>query len=128
MAILDLPLLGLMKQRMNWQQARQKQLAENVANADSPTYKPKDLKQPSFVAMLRGSGVVARTNEAHMSLEGTTGSVSVNALRYETTPSGNSVVLEDEMQKMSENVHDHQTISMLYQKSFQLIKAAVGKN
>ncbi|HCX66977.1 MAG TPA: flagellar basal-body rod protein FlgB, partial [Rhodobiaceae bacterium] len=36
MAIGDLPIVEMMKQRMQWLTARQQVLAQNVANADTP--------------------------------------------------------------------------------------------
>ena len=35
MAISDIPILSMLRTKMNWHQARQRVLAENVANADS---------------------------------------------------------------------------------------------
>ena len=39
MPITDLPLLSMLRTRMQWQQERQRLLAENVANADTPNYR-----------------------------------------------------------------------------------------
>ena len=44
MAIFDLPILGMLKNKMQWHQARQGVLAHNVANADTPRFQPSDLK------------------------------------------------------------------------------------
>ena len=46
---------------------------------------------------------------------------------FETTPDGNSVVLEDEMMKVAETQQDYQLATMLYGKSLGLLKMAVGK-
>ena len=43
MPIADIPILAMLRERMQWQQARQQVLAENVANADTPDYQAKDL-------------------------------------------------------------------------------------
>ena len=58
-------LMQALKLRMHYQQSRQKVLAENVANADSPGFRPVDLKPPSFdrergVALARTSAGQAR--------------------------------------------------------------------
>ena len=45
--------------------------------------------------------------------------------RFETTPDGNSVVLEDEMLKVAETQQDFQLATMLYSKSLGLLKLAV---
>ena len=48
MAISDIPILSMLRTRMQWNQARQQVLAENVANADTPNYQAKDLAPPDF--------------------------------------------------------------------------------
>ena len=48
MAISDLPIFSMLRTRMNWHQERQRLLAENVANADTPGYRPRDLAPLNF--------------------------------------------------------------------------------
>lgn len=48
MALTDLPVLSMLRTRMQWAQARQGVIAENVANADMPGFKPRDLVEPRF--------------------------------------------------------------------------------
>ncbi len=55
-AVSDLPLVAMLKTRMHWHQTRQKLLAENVSNADTPGFQPKDLKAPAFAAGRDGGG------------------------------------------------------------------------
>jgi flagellar basal-body rod protein FlgB len=121
----------MLKTRMHWHQTRQKLLAENVSNADTPRFKPKDLKDPSFAPSGRpehGALAVARTSENHLALAGgRTPDDSRNANRFETTPSGNAVNLEDEMLKVSQNQADFQLAASLYQKSLQMLRIAAGK-
>ena len=50
-----------------------------------------------------------------------------NARRFETTPSGNAVNLEDEMLKAAQNQSDYALAASLYQKSLQMLRTAVGK-
>ena len=46
MPIPDIPILSMLRERMEWHQERQRILAENVANADTPNYHAKDLAPP----------------------------------------------------------------------------------
>ena len=48
MAISDIPLFSMLRTRMQWHQERQRILAENVANADTPQFQPRDLAPPQF--------------------------------------------------------------------------------
>ena len=43
MPITDIPLFSTLKTQMRWLQERQRVLAENIANADTPSFQPKDL-------------------------------------------------------------------------------------
>ena len=42
MAITDIPILSMLRTRLQWSQERQRVLAENVANADTPSYRARD--------------------------------------------------------------------------------------
>ena len=48
MAFADLPLVGMLKTRMRWLESRQKILSENVANAETPGYRERDLRPLDF--------------------------------------------------------------------------------
>lgn len=131
----DLKFLGFLKSKMHWHQARQKVLSENVANADTPNYRARELRPMSFgqtLAMTAVEGVTqGRTHQAHM--RGPAMVVSgptVNSRAqdgWETTPEGNGVVLEEEMMKVSGNQFDFQLASSLYSKSLGLLRTAIGR-
>lgn len=131
MSVAGLPLIEMLKTRMHWHQARQKVLAENVANADTPGFRPNDMKQPVFDAQGRAGGGslgVARTNAAHLSLRtGRAGLDEGEASRFEVRPSGNAVNLEEEMLRAAENQSDFQLAASLYQKSLQVMRTAIGR-
>ena len=142
MAIGDLPIFEMMKQRMQWLTARQQGLAQNVANADTPGYTARDLKQLDFGAMVERSGPALRavaTQAGHIGSPVTgrgqgmhpgqaTGGEVIKKPDFETSPTGNSVVLEDQMIKVAQNQMDYQTVTGLYSKSLGLIKIALGRS
>jgi flagellar basal-body rod protein FlgB len=132
MAVADLPLVSMLKTRLHWHQTRQKLLAENVANADTPGFRPKDLLPPSFApaAAAASAGLATdRTNAAHMTLAAARpGETPYSAKSFEVTPSGNSVSLEDEMLKVSQNQSDYQLAASLYTKSLQMLRTAIGRS
>ncbi|WP_457107254.1 flagellar basal body rod protein FlgB [Methylobacterium sp. P5_C11] len=137
MALTDLPVLGMLRTRMQWAQARQGLIAENVANADMPGFKPRDLVEPHFD---RASGALAATASAtaaslsltspgHMAPAGQgVGTDSKRAKGFEIRPSGNGVNLEDEMMKAGDNQSDYQLAASLYQHSLTTLKIAIGKS
>ncbi len=133
MAVTDMPLLGMLRTKMQWHQARQKLLAENVANADMPGFRPRDLAQPSFD---RSTGLAAATGSAmtltsvgHIAASGDPGigADPRRATPFEIRPSGNGVNLEDEMMKSGDNQSDYQLAASMYQKSLDVLKIAIGK-
>jgi flagellar basal-body rod protein FlgB len=133
MPITDIPALNVLRTRMQWQQERQRVLAENTANSDTPNYKPRELAQPDFDRVLAGSGpsasiAMTRTSALHIS----TGSDSTSFTTttrdgYEILPAGNAVNLEDEMHKSAMNQVDFAAATSLYSKSLSLLKLAIGK-
>jgi flagellar basal-body rod protein FlgB len=129
----DIPLIAAIKGRMQHHQTRQKLLAENVANADSPGYKPRDLKPFDMMlaaqrANVTGSTGPARTDPRHLGGAGGGGGADTKrSTPFETTGSGNSVNLEDEMMKMSQNNSDYQMATTLYGKSLSYLRLALGK-
>lgn len=133
MSITNLHVFSVLREKMNWIQARQGILAENVANAETPGYRARDLKELDFDGYLmakgRGEVVAVRTNEKHITNSGLyNGSFRDRNVRtFETTPEGNSVVLEEEMMKVTANQMDYQAVTTLYQRSIKLLKTAIGK-
>jgi len=134
-AFSDLSLLGILKTKMNWHQARQGVLAHNVANADTPDFRPSDLQPMTTRDAVRAPRLAAvnaaRTHSAHF--EGKIVGLSSggfqdnNAKGWETTPAGNAVVLEEQMIKVSANQFDFQVASSLYARSLGLLKTAIGR-
>ena len=128
----DLPLISAIKGRMQYHQTRQKLLAENVANADTPGYRPRDLKPFDMIMAAQrsdqsGGSSPVRTNSAHLGGSGTGSLGSQRANAFETTPSGNAVSLEDEMMRMSQNNSDYQMATTLYGKTLSYMRMALGK-
>lgn len=142
MAIGDLRLMDTLRTKMQWHQARQRVLAENVANADTPRYRGKDLEAPDLPgaagttadgrATAGGARVsavsLAVTQPGHANGFGSTNGFKKDASpRFEVTPNGNAVDLEEEMAKSAENQLDYQTAASLYQQSMSLIRTALGR-
>ena len=131
MPISDIPILSMLRTKLQWHQERQRVLAENVANADTPEFKPSDLKPPDFDVSPSGlAGVaLARTSPAHLASSGS-GALQF-ALQpgrnFEVVPTGNAVSLEDEMMKVASNQMDFQAATTLYTRGLGLIKTAIGK-
>jgi flagellar basal-body rod protein FlgB len=130
MPISDIPILSMLRTRMQWHQERQRVLAENVANADTPDYRARDLAPPNFQRTLQNvSLALATTDPGHIggASGGGTQFAEDNKLHYEVRPRGNAVSHEDEMLKLAGNQMDYDAAASLYTHSLALIKTAFGK-
>jgi flagellar basal-body rod protein FlgB len=124
----DLPLLSQIKGRLSWLDERQRVIAQNVANADTPGYVGRDLNQPTDFAraLSQGGGVrMTRTSAMHIAPAGQTARFeTTRAPDSETTLDGNSVVVEEQMLKMAESRMAYDAAIGLYQKSMQMLRMA----
>ncbi|HEX2364754.1 MAG TPA: flagellar basal body rod protein FlgB [Bradyrhizobium sp.] len=134
MSISDLPVLSALRTKMQWQQARQRVLSENVSNANTPNFKPRDLVEPKFGPAgtqtgTMGSLAMMRTSASHIAPSGgASASFDINSKAgFQTRPAGNAVSLEEEMMKVSANQMDYAAVTSLYSKSLHLLKTAIGK-
>jgi flagellar basal-body rod protein FlgB len=105
MSINNLPLIGLIQQKMGWLSDRQTILARNIANASTPGFVPQDLRPNDFATALSGEmdpGLTV-TNRMHIQppslVSGTSRAVTSPDSR--SSPDGNAVVIEEQMLKVS---------------------------
>jgi flagellar basal-body rod protein FlgB len=133
----DMTVFSLMKSRMQMLGERQKIVAENVANVNTPDFTPRDVDQDAFSRTMErvagqghGGGVdrpaMAVTQAGHMTAT-PGGGPSLSIQRTpdsETTLDGNSVVVEEQMMKIAETRMDFETMVGLYQKSLGLLRLA----
>jgi flagellar basal-body rod protein FlgB len=134
MSINDLPVLSALRTKMQWHQERQRVLAENVSNSDTPNFKPRDLVEPKFgsngvsATGPMGSLAMMQTSSAHIASAGGGQSFAQDRkANFQTRPAGNAVNLEDEMLKVSANQMDYAAATSLYSRSLHLLKTAIGK-
>jgi len=134
MSINDLPVLSALRTKMQWHQERQRVLAENVSNSDTPNFKPRDLVAPKFDATgasagSMGSLAMMRTSGSHIAPAGGGQTFTGDSGKsgFQTRPAGNAVNLEDQMLKVSANQMDYAAATSLYSRSLGLLKTAIGK-
>lgn len=131
-----MPLLAALSKKINWLTARQKVVTENVANADTPNFKASDLRPLDFrkeLAEVTHSSTpkLAPTTTDPRHLVGTEAAARLDPVVEKVTTdrdiNGNTVSLEDEMMKVSDNASDYQLMTNLYKKQVGLIKTALGR-
>ncbi len=125
-------LLTALRSRMGWLSDRQKVVSQNVANSDTPGFKPKDLAPQDFEAMVNGQSSAPLIPTIRL-MDGTPltmpddtahGSKQVSKPDSETTMDGNSVVLEEEMLKMSESRQNFEAAVGFYEKAQDMVRMA----
>ncbi len=133
MDLSKLTLFNMSQQRMDYLNQRQKVLALNIANADSPNYRPRDLKAQNFTQMVRAAAPpsieFSQTSETHIrsaKVDATEMRARKDKVHYETAPAGNAVVIEEQMLKVGETTMQHNTAARLYQKYLQMFRTALG--
>jgi flagellar basal-body rod protein FlgB len=121
-------LLNLAERRIGWLESRQRVLAQNIANADTPGYQPSDLR--SFAALLAGGpGVaLARTSPGHIAPAAGEAGVRRDRTVGERTPDGNAVSLDQQALKVAETDSAHALALNLYRRYAALYRTALGRN
>jgi flagellar basal-body rod protein FlgB len=128
----DLTLLAMARKQMDWLSRRQEVLSENIANANTPNFKAKDLAPVSFKDVMQPPAETVRavvTNPMHVSPEVQPTTFNTVTVRRpeETKPNGNEVGLEDQMQKMGDVKSSYDIAINIFQKNIAMLKTAIGK-
>lgn len=142
MDVTNLPIMSALKQRMRWLTARQGVIAENMANADTPGYRPKRLKEQSFkdlltntTTMSKGGGMAAapmtKTSGQHLGVGGSDGTRMPTEYKArevaDQRPNGNGVTLEEELVALAETQIEYQTMLGVYRKHSSILRTALGR-
>lgn len=141
MDLQNIPVMRAIGQKLGWLTENQKVIAQNVANANTPGYMARELKAMDFSRLLAsalGGGksvapaVLKSTNPKHFSAPGQTGSNPFRIVEakdvLEVTPTGNSVVLEEQMLALTNTQMEYGLMVNLYRKQVGLLKIALGRN
>ena len=116
--------------------ARQQVIARNIANADTPGYRARELTRPDFATHLgrAGAGTVARPaiapTPAMLALGasergGGSGRLVTDRAISEIKPDGNTVTLEDQVMKLGQIQAEFNAAAGLYAKQVALMRRAV---
>ncbi|WP_193179994.1 flagellar basal body rod protein FlgB [Nisaea sediminum] len=134
MAIDNSNLLRMAHQKMNWLSERQSVLSQNIANADSPSYRAQDLTPLDFKRNLQQVTKlpVAKTEGNHISgvLPKSDYRIDERSQKdvYEASPNGNGVVLEEQMIAVQDTKLQYDLALNLYNKQIGMFRTALGSN
>lgn len=106
---------------------RQATIAQNVANADTPGYKARDVV--AFSEAYEGANVqpLRASREGHLSgSESTyTPTIFTDSTRGALSPNGNSVSIETELMRASETRHQFDTAISIYKSSLNILRTSI---
>jgi flagellar basal-body rod protein FlgB len=135
MSIQNIGLFQALNAKMNYLDQRQQVLSQNIANANTPDYKPKDLTKVDFGVVLKEvtkDNVVRpqTTSPLHMPNAGSIDDADSRKMKktYDVTPTGNAVVMEEQMVNASKTNIDFNLMTSLYQKNVSMMRIALGVN
>ena len=134
MDLSQMTLFKMARQKMSWLGQRQAVLAQNIANADTPHYRSKELEALDFKRELKSLPAVRMAATSGTHLSGTVvppeHRVEKDRLRdvYEVNPDGNSVVMEEQLIKVSETQVQYQLATNLYHKNLKMFRMALGNS
>src|SRR5918998_582661 len=108
-------LLKLTERRMAWLETRQRVLAGNIANADTPGYQPRDVR--SFASVLAGAAGgpgMAATDPRHLAAPKDRVLARPDRSAPDRAPNGNAVSLDREALKVAETDGAHALAATLH--------------
>ncbi len=129
------PLLAGITQSMKHLAERQRVVAQNIANSETPGFKAQEVEAPDFSSLVERSGAPHVTRPRVQVTSGMValgvpptshGKIVADSNVSETKPDGNNVTLEDQLLKMGEIQTDFTTMTNLYRKQMALLQAAIG--
>lgn len=133
MTIENLALFKAAGAKMKYLNARQQVIAQNIANADTANYIPKDLTEVDFGRVLAKVSGDNRVNVStsmgsHMTSRNQIGDIGEEKQQstYEVTPSGNAVNLDEQLVKSNQVQMDYNMMLNLMRKQVGMMKTAIG--
>lgn len=136
----DIGLFQALSAKMDYLNQRQTIISRNIANTDTPGYRPQDLKEFDFSRMLQRelSGAdnngrvkpvsIETTDDQHMPTARNTLNDRPRDQRetYEVAPAGNAVIMEEQLINAGNNAMDYNLMLNVYQKQVNMFRIAMG--
>ncbi|MGH6942981.1 MAG: flagellar basal body rod protein FlgB [Geminicoccaceae bacterium] len=128
-----IPFFALAAARLAHASQRNTVIARNIANADTPGFKAKDIEPFDFQRMTAraASGVAPKaTRPGHVSKETLVGPQSEihDAPATAESPDGNTVSLEEQMVQAADTRAIFELAANLYAKNLSLLRTVIGRD
>lgn len=123
----DLAILRLADGLARHSALRHRLVAENVAHADTPGYKARDLE--SFDKLVPADFAMRATREAHLSGQAsqTLRPIHDSAFGSES-PNGNDVNVTDQIARATQAMGNHDKAVAVYKKTLDILRLGIGRS
>jgi flagellar basal-body rod protein FlgB len=122
-------LFDLAEKRLAWTAQRQNVLAANIANANTPAYRARDIQSFASVLADQGSIEPVKTQPAHMSGSVPSGLASLTA---DPSPArgldGNTVSLDQQLTKVADTETTQALVTTIWKKYVGMFSMALGRS
>jgi flagellar basal-body rod protein FlgB len=120
--------LDLAARRLGWLDRRQAVLAQNVANADTPEFRPRDLTPFARTLAATAQPVLARTAPNHLHPAGRARDGSREDRQVaEAAPDGNAVSLDREAVRIAETDTAHALAMQVHRSFMGMFRLTLGR-
>ena len=108
---------------------RQSLVAQNIAQADTPGYKARDLASFADTYQSQTDGMKVRATRSGHLMGSTAHSATPRIIAGigSESPNGNNVSLEGEMMKATDITADHERALAIYQSSLGILRSSLGR-
>jgi len=113
---------------------RQRVVAQNIANSETPGFKAREVEAPDFGGLVESQAGARRVARPRVEITGSmaalgasqprSGRITLDRDVSETKPDGNNVTLEEQLLKMGRIQADFTALTNLYRKQMSLMKTA----
>ncbi len=131
----NIPLLSAMNAKMQYLEKRNEVISQNIANADTPKYRARDLTKVDFGTVLKDlidsdKVHIETTHPGHMPQPDAVEKArnQKQKVTYEVAPDDNAVILEEQMVKATEINMDFNLLTNLMRKQSGMIRTALGRS
>jgi flagellar basal-body rod protein FlgB len=121
----NLTLLDLASEAARHATARHRVIAENVANADTPGYRARDVKD--FSSIVKESFTARTTRPGHAGFGGHVAAAQTFELALPPSPNGNTVNVEDQAVRAVQAQGQHALALAVYAKAIDILRLGLGR-
>jgi flagellar basal-body rod protein FlgB len=125
----DLTLFRIASGLADHASTRQMAVTQNIANADTPGYRARDVEPFSTAFHAEGPGGLRATRSGHFTEPLDPAAQVLNTVSQpgDGSPNGNGVSLETEMMKATEVRQSHQLALSVYRSGLDLLRTGLGR-